>query len=386
MAQQHHDVLDTRQFALPPERRSGIQAFKAYVTVGSEGDTDASIFWSMKDILICLAPVAHNKHGTTYAHRCWKHRKERALKILEEFNTPANAVRESLKAATARARASSSTGHSQESEDAGGAHHHEHQSCTTEALLLLLVHWAEGSKRLDERSTASDILQDFLQCQLSNATHGLSVDRLFFTMLDDLGCPDAHAQGAEAHCCHMSLVADPAVLEQEAHWPQVEALLLSLFKHRAACERVMATAMAYFQQLASVIDKSILDPALGRGKGDPLPSPRGQKRARHIDKGLRDWVLAKVKEKRYRSAADALRGQAMGHDERTARDMEEHDMREYMWSCAHLGSQTVHWCIAKDESRLGGEDTSMYAAWLPKFNKGFWMVPQASGKSFREFF
>ena len=70
--------------------------------------------------------------------------------------------------------------------------------------------------------------------------------------------------------------------------------MLSLFKHRAVCERAMATAMAYFQQPASVIDKSIIDPASGRRKGDPLPSPRGKKRARHIETHLRDWVFSKV--------------------------------------------------------------------------------------------
>eukprot|EP00972_Heterocapsa_arctica_P017635 2607766-Heterocapsa_arctica.AAC.1 len=87
---------------------------------------------------------------------------------------------------------------------------------------LLLVHWAFDSKKLVERERASHILQNFVQSQLNNCRHSLSVDRSLFVMLSDLECSDIHARDAGVHCCHMAQVGDPAKLEEDAHWPQVE--------------------------------------------------------------------------------------------------------------------------------------------------------------------
>ena len=44
---------------------------------------------------------------------------------------------------------------------------------------------------------------------------------------------------------------------------------------------------------------------------------------------------------------------------------------------------TLFWYMAKNWSRPGGEDTSIYAAWFPKLNKGFWMFPQVACSNFR---
>ena len=205
MTQAQPHAPDCRQFPLPLERRSDLEAFQVYVHPGSGEDDQPTIRWSMKGILICLSPVAHNKHGTTYAHRCWRNRRERAGNILAEFSTPDDAVRDSIKAA--KARASNNTDDGQHA-GADGAHHIEHQTCTAEALLLLLVHWAFDSKKLDGRGRALHLLQDFLQSQLSNRTHSLSVDRFFFTMLSDLDCSDIQARGAGGHCCPTAQVGD----------------------------------------------------------------------------------------------------------------------------------------------------------------------------------
>jgi len=47
-------------------------------------------------------------------------------------------------------------------------------------------------------------------------------------------------------------------------------------------------------------------------------------------------------------------------------------------SSAKMGSGTVWFSVALDASTIGGEDTSVYAVWLPRCITGFWMSPQMS--------
>lgn len=346
---------------------SNLEQLAGYICEGDAGDSVPRVLWGMKDTLILSTPKAHTKHGTTLAHVVWKNKRARTMEFLQSLAIDENSVVRSQRSAEASSRMFDCRF------DQRGLHE---MTMDSEALVASLVFWATCSKTAQDRRLALVLLEDWLRTLLGRDSLDWAWD---YDELQEAGrveCSDREASRVE-HCCHMPLVPGYEAYAKALYWPDLRELLVALATARDRCDRLNMWLQLLIAKVAVLLDDIALKASPTDAALNLERMSRGKKRMRHHGSALRRYVMEQVASKRFRSATACLRGLGSPCDGRTGRDAEETTMAEYWWASIQLGRRTIRWNIATDASRLGGEDTSVYAAYLPKFDIGFWMPPQA---------
>ena len=183
-------------------------------------------------------------------------------------------------------------------------------------------------------------------------------------------------RGSALLCQHLESLLKTICRTNELQWFDVRECLLHVFQCHRACDMLKVFGEMVFGLVAGFIDDNIVMSS-GHGSLTALGSlHRGQKRARNIGKVLKEHIVEKAQSKRFRSSAAVVRGSGSGSSERSGRDVDDDRMRLYFWSVAAAAQGHVRVSVATDASSLGGEDTSFYAAWLPRTNMNMWFIPR----------
>lgn len=327
---------------------------------------DPTVFWGMHPILHEISDAHHTSAGTTLAHKVWRYVRQSLQSSFDAFGLsedhfPASA--QSIKAQSAIAQ-----------EVAPEARHRfDQRSGTTIGVLVCLAHWSCFLRKRSKQFEATSILEHFTESALGGATDQFQVPEHLFDEVSSMGeCPLMHEGGRR--CSHVQGL--PGVGAQTKLHGKIAADLVDNFALAFACPRLLAWCRHLLETLADIIDEQVIKGHVGSRALEAYVIGRGMKRARRVCAPVSSLLQEGVESKRFRSTAGAVRNLALPIGETTARYEEHKAMLPYFWSVAAIVRDSSQLNISMDSSRLGGEDTSVFAVYVPEKQKGGWLVPQ----------
>lgn len=141
------------------------------------------------------------------------------------------------------------------------------------------------------------------------------------------------------------------------------------------CVAMEAWLRKIFTKLSQLVDARVRQGVWVRTPSNTV-SPEGKKRLRRLDPELRKMVIANVQSKKARTCAMAARGADLNISATSAREAMGLQMVKYLQETSDAFSGCRSIGLAFDGCKLGGEETTLTAAFSGEKQVAAWLPPQ----------
>ena len=348
-----------------PGARSQLKYQKIFIFANQVFDS-GTVFWEMRTL--CRSLQRTQKWEMA---EFWRRRRGRACQLLTQHGLHVTHVRPSLKAYQALP--------SQEQFEEVKDFLQNEYTVSSEAMFALLFMWANESRDCKVKEEAQALIHDLFEQCFGKAESFWSVVRFPDERQAELQDADCEDTDAVVRCRHVvDFMRSLANIDRERASNVVPWLLRVAACH---CPRswLWYTEML---QLISLMVQHQLNGERSHFAASPegMKMPMGEKRHLRLDPELRKAAQQAVQAKRFKSQAWCQRGGAVQVPRTTAQKFEDQWLGDYIYSLAEQAKGTRQLCLALDASVLGGEDTLVFAVWIPKTRMAGWLTPQAPGR------
>lgn len=355
---QHNVYLDNLRNAA---RLSSVDSVK--MIVFAEGHTDyGQVVVQMREVCEAFA-----KDKTKWLmHEWWKGRRESAFSFLAQHGFCRSHIRPSSRSMSSRARPD-------DVDLAIQPYVQQEWTCTLSSMLFLLVDWGQASHTRAQKEQAFNIFSDILQLTFAGASSDiLWEDAEWDAPPDDMEEPvcDDRPAASDVVCEHLRRAQERfQELRRAGTFLDLVRFAFEASQTSAACRRMHFWVVELLCSLAESMERRLVGQCVGQHTPEGLRQLDRKSKRRRLDPELRRMAEVAVAEGRFRSQPAMARAGFAGVCRRTARDFDMKMLCEYLGATAKLFDNTRQLCIACDGSRLGGEDTLLFAAWLLRDEK-----------------